>query len=295
MKDEPFELYPDFPSGGLADCSYYGQGQLGGAVIVRARIEKQDKNTVVVKELPYGKTAETIVGSIKKAKKYGLIKFNSIETHTGDSEEIILHLSKYVSANRTIEDLYKHTDCKVVLRPNACVIKDGNPILTSVDSILRHNAEHTKLSLGKHLESMLENLREELFSKSLDRIFFSNKVYLLLGEADNGNWEDMKNDVFTKMSEHQEELNRPITMDDIEKLLQKPVQKMAGVEGQKYNARIEELDKQIEEVQQDLQNLNDYTINWFKNLKKKYGGKYPRRTEITAREIKEEKRAESNQ
>lgn len=295
LKDEPFELYPDFPSGGLADCSYYGQGQLGGAVIVRARIEKQDKNTVVVKELPYGKTAETIVDSIKKAKKYGLIKFNSIETHTGDSEEIILHLSKYVSANRTIEDLYKHTDCKVVLRPNACVIKDGNPILTSVDSILRHNAEHTKLSLGKHLESVLENLREELFSKSLDRIFFSNKVYLLLGEADNRNWEDMKNDVFTKMSEYQEELNRPITMDDIEKLLQKPVQKMAGVEGKKYEERIIDLEKQMEIVQRDYKNLNDYTINWFETLKKEYGEKYPRRTEITERQIKGEKQVESHQ
>ena len=108
LKDEPFELYPDFPTGGFADCSYYEHGKLGGSVIVRARIEKKDKNTVVVKELPYGKTAETIAESIEKAKKCSLIKFNCIEIYCGDSGEIILHLSKDVSADRTIEDLYKH-------------------------------------------------------------------------------------------------------------------------------------------------------------------------------------------
>ena len=295
LKDEPVELYPDFPTGGLADCSYYEQGKLGGTVIVHAKIEKQDKNTIIIKEIPYGVTIDKIVDSIKKAKIYGLIRFNKIEVLTDDADEIIIHLPNDVSANKTIEDLYRLTDCKTVLRPNACVIKDGNPVFTSVDSILKHNAEHTKVLLGKHLERMLEIMKEELFSKSLDRIFFLNKVYLLLGEDPTSDWEELKKAVYSKMCEFQEKLNRPITMDDIDKLLQKPVQKMACAEGQKYNARIEELDKQIEEVQQDLQNLNDYTINWFKNLKKKYGGKYPRRTEITARDIKEEKRAESNQ
>ena len=295
LKDEPFELYPDFSTGGFADCSYYDQGRLGGAVIVRAKIEKLDKNTLIIKELPYGQTVEKIVESLKKAKKYGLVKFLSIEVSDENPEEPILHLSKYMSANRTIEDLYKHTDCKVILRPNACVIKDGNPVLISVDSILRHNVERTKILLGKHLESMLKNLQDQLFSKTLDRIFFSKKVYLILGETSNGSWEEMKNAVFSKVCEFQEELNRPVLMDDIEKLLQKPVQKMAGVEGKKYDERIVELEKQMEEVRHDIQNLNAYTINWFETLKKKYGEKYPRRTEITARQIKEEKQAESNQ
>ena len=189
-------------------------------MIVRAKIEKLDKNTLIIKELPYGQTVEKIVESLKKAKKYGLVKFLSIEVSDENPEGPILHLSKYMSANRTIEDLYKHTDCKVVLRPNACVIKDGNPVLLSVDSILRHNVERTKILLGKHLESMLKNLQDQLFSKTLDRIFFSKKVYLILGETSNGSWEEMKNAVFSKVCEFQEELNRPVLMDDIEIVLQ---------------------------------------------------------------------------
>ena len=280
LKGEPFELMPDFPTGGMADCSKYMKGQRGGVVKVRAKIEKIDKNTLAIKEIPFGKTTHVLVESILKAKAKGKIKIKKIEDMTTDTADLVIHLPNDVSPDKTIDALYAFTDCETTIAPNACVIKDNKPQFLSVDDILIYDAEHTKELLGRQLQIRLGELEDSWHYTSLEKIFFENRVYKIL-EEDQKTWDAQIKDVYAKMLEYQELLKRKITMDDILKLVEKPVRKISKFDTKIVDEKIRDLEKEMDKVKGNLDRLTEYTIKFFKGLKDKYGKDFPRRTEIT--------------
>lgn len=280
LHGKPFELLPDFPTGGLADCSKYMKGQRGGSVKIRAKIEKIDKNTLAIKEIPYGKTTHALVDSILKAKDKGKIKIKKIEDMTTSTADLVIHLPNDVSPDKTIDALYAFTDCETTVAPNACVIKDNKPQFLSVEDILIYDTEHTKELLGRQLEIRKGELEDNWHYTSLEKIFFENRVYKLL-EEDQKSWEDQVNAILARMKEFQSQLVREIKMEDILKLVEKPVRKISKFDTKVIDEKILEIEKELNVVKEHLANLTQYTIDFFRNIKSKYGKDFPRRTEIT--------------
>ena len=280
LQGKEFELLPDFPTGGYADCSKYMKGQRGGSVKVRAKIEKIDKNTLAIKEIPYGKTTHVLVDSILKAKDKGKIKIKKIEDMTTDTADLVIHLPNDVSPDKTIDALYAFTDCETNIAPNACVIKDNKPQFLSVDDILIYDTEHTRDLLKKQLEIKKNELEDNWHYTSLEKIFFENRVYKIL-EEDQKTWEAQIKDVFKKMCEFQGQLIRKITMDDILKLVEKPVRKISKFDTKVIDQKILDIEKELNVVKDNIEHITEYTIKFFQNIKAKYGKDFPRRTEIT--------------
>ena len=280
LQGKEFELYPDFPTGGYADCTKYMKGQRGGVVKVRAKIEKIDKNTLAIKEIPFGKTTQIIIDSILKAKEKGKIKIKKIDDLTTDEANILIHLPNDVSPDKTIDALYAFTDCEVSISPNTCVIVDHKPQFLSVDDVLKYSTDHTKSLLGQELQIRLDELENEWHYSSLEKIFFENRVYKIL-EGDAKTWEAQLQDVFDEMMKYQKMVHRPITMDDINKLVEKPVRKISKFDTKAVDEKLRGIEDEMAEVKNHLEHLTEYTINYFKNLKKKYGKAYPRHTELT--------------
>lgn len=280
LQGKEFELLPDFPTGGYADCSKYMKGQRGGSVKVRAKIEKIDKNTLAIKEIPYGKTTHVLVDSILKAKDKGKIKIKKIEDMTTDTADLVIHLPNDVSPDKTIDALYAFTDCETNIAPNACVIKDNKPQFLSVDDILIYDTEHTRDLLRKQLEIKKNELEDNWHYTSLEKIFFENRVYKIL-EEDQKTWEAQIKDVFKRMCEFQSLLIRKITMDDILKLVEKPVRKISKFDTKVIDQKILDIEKELNVVKDNIEHITEYTIKFFQNIKTKYGKDFPRRTEIT--------------
>ena len=214
MEGREYRIFPDFPTGGFADCSNYREGRRGGSVKVRARIEKIDKSTIAITETPYGKYTRDLIESILKAKEKGKIKIKKIEDMTTDKVNILIHLPGDVSPDKTIDALYAFTDCEYTINPNACVIKDNKPAFLSVNDILEYSTFHTRDLLLQELNIKLDELEAEWHSCSLERIFFENRIYKVL-EQNQMSWEEQVNDVFVKMKEYQDLFHREIVMDDI--------------------------------------------------------------------------------
>lgn len=280
LQGKEFELLPDFPTGGYADCSKYMKGQRGGSVKVRAKIEKIDKNTLAIKEIPYGKTTHVLVDSILKAKDKGKIKIKKIEDMTTDTADLVIHLPNDVSPDKTIDALYAFTDCETNIAPNACVIKDNKPQFLSIDDILIYDTEHTRDLLKKQLEIKKNELEDNWHYTSLEKIFFENRVYKIL-EEDQKTWEAQIKDVFKRMCEFQGQLIRKITMDDILKLVEKPVRKISKFDTKVIDQKILDIEKELNVVKDNIEHITEYTIKFFQNIKAKYGKDFPRRTEIT--------------
>ena len=280
LRGEDFEIYPDFPTGGFADCSKYMKGQRGGVVKVRARIEKIDKNTLAITEVPFGKTTHIIIESIIKAKDKGKIKIRKIDDLTTDKANILIHLPNDVSPDKTIDALYAFTDCEVSISPNTCVIVDHKPQFLSVDDVLRYSTQHTMDLLGQELQIRLDELSNDWHYNSLEKIFFENRVYKIL-EGEARSWEQQLDEVYARMLEFQKLFKRPITMEDIHKLVEKPVRKISKFDTKAVDEKLKGIEAEMEEVQNHLNHLTDFTVNYFKNLKKKYGKSYPRLTELT--------------
>ena len=280
LQGKPFELYPDFPTGGYADCSKYMKGQRGGVVKVRAKIEKVDKNTLSINEIPFGKTTHIIIESILKAKEKGKIKIKKIDDLTTSTAKIVIHLPNDVSPDKTIDALYAFTDCEVSISPNACVIVDHKPQFLSVEDILKYSTGHTRSLLGQELQIRLDELENDWHYSSLEKIFFENKVYKIL-EGDAKTWEAQLQEVFDEMMKYQGLLKRPITSEDIDKLVEKPVRKISKFDTKAVDEKLRGIEDEMDEVQNHLDHLTEYTINYFKGLKKKYGKAYPRLTELT--------------
>lgn len=281
LQGEDFTIYPDFPTGGSADCSNYKDGARGGSVKVRARIEKIDKNTVAVTEIPYGKTSHILIDSILKAKDKGKIKIKKIEDMTTEKVEILIHLPNDVSPDKTIDALYAFTDCECNIAPNACVIVDNKPQFLSVKDILIYDTNHTRDLLKWQLDIRLAELEDQWHYTSLERIFFENKVYKIL-EQNQSSWERQLEDVFAEMKTYQDILRREIMMEDIEKLVEKPVRKISKFDTKAIDEKIAAIEAEMQTVKDNIEHITEYTIDWFKMLKAKYGKPFVRQTEITA-------------
>lgn len=281
LEGEDFTIYPDFPTGGSADCSNYKDGARGGSVKVRAKIEKIDKNTVAITEIPYGKTSHILIDSILKAKDKGKIKIKKIEDMTTEKVEILIHLPNDVSPDKTIDALYAFTDCECNIAPNACVIVDNKPQFLSVKDILIYDTNHTRNLLKWQLDIRLAELEDQWHYTSLERIFFENKVYKIL-EQNQNSWEQQLQDVFTEMKTYQDVLRREILMEDIERLVEKPVRKISKFDTKAIDEKIAAIEAEMETVKNNIEHITEYTIDWFKMLKAKYGKPFVRQTEITA-------------
>lgn len=281
LQGEDFTIYPDFPTGGSADCSNYKDGARGGSVKVRAKIEKIDKNTVAITEIPYGKTSHVLIDSILKAKDKGKIKIKKIEDMTTEKVEILIHLPNDVSPDKTIDALYAFTDCECNIAPNACVIVDNKPQFLSVKDILIYDTNHTRDLLKWQLEIRLAELEDQWHYTSLERIFFENKVYKIL-EQNQSSWERQLEDVFAEMKTYQDILRREIMMEDIEKLVEKPVRKISKFDTKAIDEKIAAIEAEMQTVKDNIEHITEYTIDWFKMLKAKYGKPFVRQTEITA-------------
>lgn len=293
LRDKPFELYPDFPTGGYADCSKYNKGHRGGKVKVRAKIEKIDKNTVAITEPPFGKTTQVLTDSIMAAASRGKIKVKKIEDLTTNEAKIVIHLPNDVSPDKTIDALYAFTDCEYSISPNACVIVENKPEFLDVEKILRYSTQHTKDLLKWELEIRMGELENDWHYSSLERIFFENRVYKLL-EADSKSWEEQLDEVLDEMKKYQDRFKREIVMDDVLKLVEKPVRKISKFDSKVLDEKIKGIEEEMESVKYKLEHIVEVTIEHFQNIKKKYGKKYVRRTEITSFENIEATRVVSN-
>ena len=293
LKGQDFEIFPDFLTGGAADCSKYSSKRKGGKIKVRAKIEKIDKNTIAITEVPYSKTTNVVIESILKAKDSGKFKIKKIDDLTTDKVNIMIHLPNDVSPDKTIDALYAFTACEVSITPNTCVILDNKPQVLSVNDMLRYSTEHTKDLLGQELSIRLSELANDWHYSSLEKIFFENKVYKIL-EGDAKTWEAQLQEVYDEMLKYQDLLQRPILMEDINKLVEKPVRKISKFDTKAVEEKLKGIEAEMAEVQNHLDHLTEFTINYFKNLKKKYGKDYPRLTELTNFESIEATRVVNN-
>ncbi len=293
LEGRDFEIFPDFLTGGFADCSKYSSRKKGGKIKVRAKIEKIDKNTLAITEIPFGKTTDAVKESIMEAKESGKIKVKKIDDLTSATANILIHLPNDVSPDKTIDALYAFTACEVAVTPNTCVIHENKPQVLSVNDILRHSTLHTRELLGKELSIRLSELENEWHYNSLERIFFENKVYKIL-EGDAKTWEDQLQEVFDEMLKYQGLLKRSILMEDINRLVEKPVRKISKFDTKAVDEKLKGIEAEMEEVQNHLDHLTEFTIAYFKNLKKKYGKAYPRLTELIEFESIESTRVVSN-
>ena len=280
LQGKPYEIYPDFPTGGYADCSKYNNGRRGGSVKVRAKIEKIDKSTIAITEIPYGKTTGILIDSILKAKDKGKIKIKKVQDMTSKKANILIHLPADVSPDKTIDALYAFTDCETNIAPNACVIKDGKPQFLSVNDILEYNTFHTRDLLEAQLRIKLDKLERDWHFASLERIFFENRIYKIL-ELDQKSWEEQLEDIFEKMKSFQDMLHREIVMDDILVLVDKPVRKISKFDTKAMDEKILKMEDEMVVVKDNIEHITDYTIEWFRRLKKEYGAGFPRLTELT--------------
>ena len=283
LKGEPYTLLPDFPTGGIADCSKYNQGKRGGMVKVRARINKVDKSTITITEIPFGKTSQGIIDSIIKAKEKKKINIKKIDDMTTDKVEIIIHLPADVSPDKTIDALYAFTECETKIAPNACVIRENKPVFLTVNEILEYDTFHTRDILKAELEVKLAELENDWHYSSLERIFFENRIYKVL-EMNQKTWEEQLEDILAQMKQYQDLLRREIVMEDIMKLVEKPVRKISKFDTKALDEKIYALEDQMKDVKDKLEHLTEYTIDWFKAIKKKYGKDWPRLTEISSLE-----------
>lgn len=280
LKGEDFELLPDFPTGGLVDCSKYNRGLRGGVIKVRARISKADKKTLIINDIPYGKTSTGIIDSIIKANDKGKIKIKKIDDNTAKLAEIVIHLSNDISPDKTIDALYAFTDCELSISPNSCVIMNRQPHFIGVDEILKYSTNYTMSLLKKELEIRLDELENDWHYYSLEKLFFENKKYRIL-EQEAKNWEEQLEQVYKEMLEYQTIVRRPIVMEDILKLVEKPVRKISKFDVKEVEEKILRLEDEMKDVIEKLNHLVEYTIAHFSSLKEKYGDKYPRMTEIS--------------
>lgn len=280
LKGESFTLYPDFPSGGLMDVSRYNDGKRGAVVKVRAKIVKDDKRTIRIVELPFGKSADDIKKSIIAASERGKIKIKKVDDRSSKKAEIVITLHNDVSPDKTIDALYAFTDCEISISPNTCVIKDNKPQFLTVTEVLKYSTERTKSLLKKELEIKLGEFKEALHYLSLEKIFFQEKKYKLL-EKDYNTYEQLISTIHKSLKPYEKEIGGEVTVEDVYNLLDKPVKKINKFDLEDCENKIIKTKKEIAQIEKNLLHLNKYTIDYFSSLKKRYGENYPRCTEIT--------------
>ena len=296
LHDQPFRLFPDFPTSGSIDVAKYNDGQRGGVVKVRAKIEKIDQKTLVIREIPFSKTSETLQDSIVKAIEKGKIKARKVEDLTAANVEIQVHLAPGVSSDKTIDALYAFTDCEVSISPNCCVIEDNKPKFLTISDVLRHSVDRTKDLIRQELEIRKNELLEQYHFQSLEKIFIEERIYKDKKFEQAPTVDAVCEHIDERLTPYYPTLVREVTKDDILKLLEIKMQRILKFNKDKADELMARIKAEIEEIDRDLANLTEVTANWFQFLKDKYGKDHPRLTEIRNFDtIDSAKVAEANQ
>lgn len=280
LKGEKFQLYPDFPTGGAIDVSKYNDGQRGGVLKVRAKIEKLDSKTLVIREIPFGKTAASLQESITKAVEKGKLKIRKVEDMTASEVEIQLHLAPGVSSDKTMDALYAFTDCEINISPNCCVIEDNKPQFLAASDVLRHSTDRTMGLLRKELLIRKGELEEQLFYNSLERIFIEERVYKEKKFETAPSQDAVVEFIDSRLEPFKKDFIREVTRDDILKLLEIKMQRILKFNKDKADELLAKIKAEIADIDKDLGQMVKVTIDWFKYLKQKYGGDHLRKTEI---------------
>ena len=278
LKGRSFKLFPDFQTGGSIDVSNYNDGNRGGRVKVRATVEKYDKNTIIIKEIPYGTTTASLIESIIKASEKGKVKIKKIEDNTSAEVEILVYLPSGASIQKTIDSLFAFTQCEVSISPLCCIISDNKPKFLGVREILKISTDNTKDLLKKELEIQLNELENQWHSISLERIFIENRIYRDIEEKTT--WDEVLSTIESGLAPFKSKLKKDVTVDDIKKLTEIPIRKISKFDLNKVKDKLESIEVNIEEVKNNLNHLVEYTIQYFTHLKKHYGKERKRKTKI---------------
>ena len=278
LKGRSFKLFPDFQTGGSIDVSNYNDGNRGGRVKVRATVEKYDKNTIIIKEIPYGTTTASLIESIIKASEKGKVKIKKIEDNTSAEVEILVYLPSGASIQKTIDSLFAFTQCEVSISPLCCIISDNKPQFLGVRDILKISTDNTKDLLKKELEIQLNELENQWHSISLERIFIENRIYRDIEEKTT--WDEVLSTIESGLEPFKSKLKKDVTVDDIKKLTEIPIRKISKFDLDKVKDKLDSIEVNIEEVKNNLNHLVDYTIQYFTHLKKHYGKARKRKTKI---------------
>ena len=278
LREKDFEILPDFPTGGMADFSRYNEGLRGGAVKVRARIEKLDKKQLVITEIPFGKTTVSLIDSIVKANEKGKIKIKRIDDNTAEHVEIMIELASGVSSDKTLDALYAFTDCEMSISPNSCVIEDERPVFLGVSEMLKHSADNTVALLKLELEIRMNELETDWHLSSLEKIFIENRIYRDIEECET--WESIIETIDKGLEPYKKLLRREVSEEDIVKLTEIRIKRISKFDSFKADDHIKGIEESITEVKNHLENITPYAINYYKQIKKKYGAGRERRTEI---------------
>jgi topoisomerase-4 subunit A len=296
LHNEEFHLYPDFLTGGSIDVSKYNDGQRGGVLKVRAKIEKLDQKTLVIRDLPYSKTVDSLIDSIKKAIEKGKIKARHVDDLTSAQVEIQIHLMPGVSSDKTLDALYAFTDCEINISPNCCVISEQKPQFLTISDVLRHNVERTKDLIRQELEIRKGELLEQYHFCSLEKIFIEERIYKDKKFEEAPNVDRVCEHIDERLTPYYPTLVREVTKDDILKLLEIKMQRILKFNKEKADELMARIKAEIDEIDRDLANLTEVTAGWFQFLKDKYGKDHPRLTEIRNFDtIEATKVAEANQ
>lgn len=280
LNDEPFTLYPDFPTGGYLDVSRYNDGKRGGAVKIRAKIEKVDSRTLAITELPFGKTTATLIASILAAMEKGKIKIRRVDNNTTAKVEILIHLAPGTSSDKAIDALYAFTDCEVSISPNCCVIRDRKPCFLSVSEVLIHSVERTKSLLDAELTIELQDLREKLHFASLERIFIEERIYKDREYEEGKDQAIIFKHIRKRLEPWRESLVREVTDTDLERLEEIPMKRIHKYNVAKAEEAMARIKSRIEECEYNQSHLKEHTIRWYEHLKEAYGAPFERRTVI---------------
>ena len=278
LKGKKFELYPDFATGAIMDVSNYNDGQRGGKVRVRARIEEVDKKTLAIRDVPYGVTTSQLVDSILKANDNGKIKIKTVTDNTAKDVELLVQLAPGVTTDQMIDALYLFTDCEISISPNACVIINDKPHFVGVSQLLRFSAEHTKGLLKRELEIKLGELEDDWHYSSLEKIFIEKRIYRDIEEQTT--WEGVLGAIDKGLQPYKKKFRRAITQEDIVKLTEIRIKRISKFDSFKADEHIKGVENDIGEVKNNIEHLNDYAIRYYENLLKKHGKGRERKTEI---------------
>ncbi len=275
-----FELFPDFPTGGMADVSKYNDGLRGGAVKVRARIEKLDKKTLVIKDIPFGKNSSSLIETILKANEKGKIKIRKIDDNTAAEVEILVHLLPGTSPDKTIDALYAFTDCEVSISPNSCIIENDKPQFIGVTEMLKFSAEYTKELLRRELLIKLGELQEAWHLSSLEKIFIEERIYKDKEYEEGKDYESVIGHIHKRLKPFKDKFIREVTDEDVKRLFEIKMRRILKFSSKEAEDQLLSLEEDIAEVKNHLENLNDYAINYFKQIRKKHSKGRERKTEL---------------
>ena len=278
LKGKRFKLYPDFQTGGFVDIKNYNDGNRGGRIKVRAKLEKLDKNSIIIKEIPYGTTTASVIESIIKASDKGKIKLKRIEDNTSSNVEIIVYLKTGSSVSKSIDALYAFSQCEVSISPLSCIISNNKPEFIGVSDILKTSTENTRELLKEELEIELDELNSQWHNISLEKIFIENRIYRDI--EDKTSWELVLSSIEEGLKPYAKKLRKEVSLDDIKRLTEIPIKKISKFDLNKVNEKLKNINANIDEVKNNLDHITEYAIKYFEYLKKEYGAERKRKSKV---------------